>query len=228
MPENKQIKDGLGNIFTIRMRDNSPLQDGSIMQSIVHSSLYPLDYGGGGIFQHVAKSGVIAAMMPANSPIYSFRWASAGMFALVWRVRMMAWTVTAFSGGLATFDLFAARSFTVADTGGTLANLSGENNQLRTSMASSSASIMYANTGALTPGTRTVDAAPMESFIALAPTTDNTLFPQEPVFLFQKDKNDHPLFLAQNEGFIIRGSVPQSNSTWQFSVTAEWNEVQVY
>jgi hypothetical protein len=228
MPDNRQIKDGLGNIFTIRMRDISPLLDGSVQRSMVYSSLYPLDYGAGGIFQHVAKSGTIAAMLPVNSPIYSFRWTSSGMFALVWRIRMMAWTVTAFSGGLATFDLFAARGFTAADSGGLTANLAGENNQLRTSMASSSASIMYASATALTAGTRVVDAAPMESFTALAPTTDNTLFPLDPIILFQKDKSDHPLFLAANEGFIIRASVPQTTSTWAFAVTAEWNEVQSY
>jgi hypothetical protein len=228
MADNKQIKDGLGNVFTLRMRDISQLSDGSVMQSIVHSSLYPLDYGGGGIFQHVAKSGVMAAMVPPGSSIYAFRWPSAGMLALIWRMRLMAWTVTAFSGGLATFDLFAARAFTAGPTGGIPADLSGENNQLRTSMAASSASIMYANTGALTPGIRTLDAAPMESFTALAPITDNTLFPNEPIILFEKEKSDHPLLLAQNEGFVIQASVPQSNSTWQFAVTLEWNEVQQF
>jgi hypothetical protein len=228
MADNKQIKDGLGDVFTIRMKDISQLLDGSVQRSMVYASLYPLDYGAGGIFQHVAKSGVIAAMMPVNSPIYSFRWTSPGMVALIWRVRMMAWTVTAFSGGISSFDLYVARNFTAPDSGGNLANLTGNNNQLRTGMASSSAAIMWSDTATLNPGTRTLDIAPMESLSAPAPTTNNSLFQIEPLLLFEKDKADHPLVLANNEGFVIMGSVPQSNSTWAFAVTLEWNELQSY
>jgi hypothetical protein len=228
MADNKQIKDGLGNIFTIRMKDISQLLDGSLQRSMVYASLYPLDYGAGGIFQHVAKSGTIAAMLPVNSSIYSFRWSSPGMFALIWRMRMMAWTVTAFSGGLASFDLYVARDFTAPDSGGKFANLSGNSNQMRTSMASSGAAISWSDAAALNPGTRTFDAAPIESLAAPAPTTNNALFQIEPLLLFQKDKADHPLVLANNEGFVITGSVPQTNSTWAFTVTLEWNEVQIY
>jgi hypothetical protein len=228
MADNKQIKDGLGNIFTIRMKDVSAAADGSLQRSMIYASLYPLDYGAGGIFQHVAKSGTMAAMMPANSPIYSFRWTSSGMIALIWRMRLMAWSVTAFTSGLATFELFAARNFTSFDSGGAEANFGGENNQLRTSMSSSSAAIWCANTGALIPGMRTLDAAPMESLSVPAPTTANALFQIEPILLFQKDKADHPLVLAANEGFVIQGSVPATTSTWAFSVTLEWDEVETY
>jgi hypothetical protein len=228
MADNKQIKDGLGNIFTIRMKDVSQLSDGSVQRSMVYSSLYPLDYGSGGIFQHVAKSGVMAAMLPANSPIYSFRWAPSGMIALIWRMRMMAWTVTAFSGGVASFDLTVARNFTAPDTGGRAANLIGDTNQLRTSMASSIAEIAWSDTATLNTGTRTLDTAPMESISTPAPMTDNSLFQMEPILLFQKDKADHPLVLVRDEGFVITASVPPTTSTWMFTVTLEWNEVPSY
>jgi hypothetical protein len=229
MADDKQIKDGLGNVFTVRMKDVSPNLDGTVQRSMVYASLYPLDYGsGGGSFQHVAKSGTIAAMLPLNSPIYSFRWPSPGMVALIWRIRLMAWTVTAFSGGLASFDLFAARSFTSSDGAGNTANFGGESNQLRTIMSESEAAICWSNTGALTPGIRTLDAAPMESMATSVPTSDNAIFQTGPIVLFQKDKADHPLVLAQNEGFVIAGSVPQTTSTWAFSVTLEWDELQNY
>jgi hypothetical protein len=228
MADNKQIKDGLGNVFTIRMKDISPVLDGSVQRSMIYATLYPLDYGSGGIFQHVAKSGTMAAMLPVNSTIYSFRWASPGMVALIWRMRMMAWTVTAFSGGIASFDLYAARAFTTFDSGGNFANLTGDNNQLRTSMAASGASIAWSATAALNPGVRTLDFAPMESLSTPAPTVNNSLFQIEPLLLFQKDKADHPLVLANNEGFVITASVPQTTSTWAFTVTLEWNEVPNY
>jgi hypothetical protein len=228
MADNKQIKDGLGNIFTIRMRDISPLSDGSVQRSMIYSTLYPLDYGSGGSFQHVAKSGVMAALLPANSPIYSFRWVSTGMLALVWRVRMLAWTITAFSGGLALFDLYAARNFTAPDGGGNAANFIGDSNQLRTGMASSISEIAWSNTSTLNAGTRTLDTAPLGSLSTPAPSTNNSLFKIEPLLLFNKDKSDHPLVLAGDEGFVIMASVPLTNSTWMFNVTLEWDEVQSY
>jgi hypothetical protein len=228
MADNKQIKDGLGNTFTIRMKDISPSSDGSVQRSMVYSSLYPLDYGAGGSFQHVAKSGVMAAMLPANSPVYSFRWVASGMIALIWRMRMTAWTVTAFSGGLASFDLNVARNFTSPDSGGRAANFAGNTNKLRTSMASSTAEIAWSNTATLNAGARTLDVAPIESLSTPAPMTDNSLFRIEPLLLFQKDKADHPLVLELDEGFVLTASVPPTNSTWAFAVALEWDEVPSY
>jgi hypothetical protein len=224
--DNKQIKDGLGNVFTIRMRDVGPLQDGSMQRSMIFSTPYPLDYGGGGIFQHCAQSGVMAPGMVSAGSLYAFRWPSAGMSALIFRVRLAVVAVQAFSGGVATFSIYAARQFTAGPSGGISAQFGGDNNQLRSSMAASAASIMVANTGALTPGTRVLDAAPLDSVIVAAPTNPNTPFLN--ATLFQKQQGEHPLFLAQNEGFVIVGSVPLSNTTWQFSVTTEWAEVQTF
>jgi hypothetical protein len=229
MADNKQIKDGLGNVFTLRMRDISPLSDGSVQRSMILSSLYPLDYGAGGVFQLCAKSGIIPAQTFAPaSPIYSFRWTPAGMTALVRRVKLVPWTLTAFSGGLASFDFVVARNFTAGDSGGTPANLGGDNNQLRTSMAASAAAIEWANTAALAPGTRTLDAAPLDTRTVVAPTVNSTMFPDEPIILFEKLQGEHPLYLAANEGFVINATVPQTNSTWQFTATVEWDEVQIF
>jgi hypothetical protein len=36
-----------------------------------------------------------------------------------------------------------------------------------------------------------------------------------------------PLVLAQNEGFIIRATVP-ATGTWDFAVTMEWSEVSAF
>jgi hypothetical protein len=225
MADNKIIKDGLGNTFTIRMRDISPLSDGSVERSMIYSTLYPVDYaGGGGCFQYVAKSGVMAAGIPAASPIWSFWWQPPGMIALISRLTLMPWTITALSGGLAIFDVYVARNFTAPDAGGVLANLVGPNNQLRTSMSASSASIQCANTGALTPGQRTLDLAPIETRSVPPPQLAYTLFPEDPMVLLDKRPGEHPLYLAANEGFVINASMPASG-TWQFSVTLEWAEL---
>ena len=227
MADNKQIKDGLGNIFTIRMRDLSSGLDGSYQRSMIFATPYPVDYGGGGVFQHCAKSNIILAAAPANSPIYSFRWASTTAFALISRARLLAWSNTLFVGGLAIFDFFAARAFTATDSAGQAAVLTGENNQLRTTMGASSAQIAYANTGPLTPGTRTLDPAPLDTRIVPVPTAANALFGAGPITLFEKLQGDHPLVLAANEGFVVRVTLP-SDGAWLFALTLEWAEVPAY
>lgn len=225
--DNKQLKDGVGNLFTLRMRDRSATGDGTIEQTMVLASGYPLDYGAGGMFQHCGKSGSMAAGLAAAAPIYAFHW-PANLLALVRRVRVSAWTLgTAFSAGLATFDMYAARAFTAQYGAGTVANLSGEAGQLRTSMGSSLAEIMYAATATLTPGTRTLDPDPLESRTLAAPVTANAPFSAAPVTLFEKQQGEHPLLLVANEGFVIRATVP-ATGVWSFAVTTEWDEISLF
>jgi hypothetical protein len=225
--DNKQLKDGVGNLFTLRMRDKSATGDASLEQTMVLSQGYPLDYGAGGMFQHCGKSGAMVAGLAANAPIYSFHW-PANLIALVRRVRVSAWTLgTAFSAGLATFDLFAARAFTAQYGGGNVANLTGDAAQLRSTMAPSRTEIMYAATVALTVGTRTLDPDPLESRTVTAPVTANAPFSAGPLTLFEKLQGEHPLLLVANEGFVIRASVPAAG-VWSFAVTTEWDEIEIF
>lgn len=225
--DNKQLKDGVGNLFTLRMRDKSASGDGSIQQTLLLSSGYPLDYGSGGMFQHCGKSGGMVAGLAAASPIYAFHW-PANLSALIRRVRVSAWTLgTAFTAGLATFDLYAARAFTAQYGGGNVASLSGEAAQLRTSMNHSLAEIMYAATVALTPGTRTLDPDPLESKTITAPVTANAPFTAASLTLFEKLGDEHPLLLVANEGFVIRATVPAAG-VWSFAVTTEWAELELF
>jgi hypothetical protein len=231
MGDNIQIKDGLGNLFGLRTRDISLAQDGSLQRSMMLSSLYPTDYGVGGMFQYCAKSGVIAAGIAANSPIFSFTWPGTAPtipLALLRRIRLNAWSVVAFSAGNVTFDLFVIRQISQPDSGGTVASFYGSN-KLRTSMASSLAQIIYANTGALTPGTRVVDVAPLDSQTVQAPTVAGAPFTAQRMTLFEKLQGEHPLTLAANEGFVVRVTVPPPGvGTWQFALTAEWDEVSQF
>jgi hypothetical protein len=222
--DNKQIKDGVGDVFTLRMRDISSAGDGSLQRSMILTSGYPIDYNTGGMFQHCAKSGIMAAGLAANSPIYAFYW-PASLIGLVRRVRLNAWTLgTAFAAGLATFDLFAARIFTAPYGGGAAADLSGDHASLRTSMSTSLANIMVATTAALTPGTRTLDPDPIDSRTVNAPVVVNTTFTAGALTLFEKLQDEHPLMHVTNEGFVIRATVP-ATGLWSFAVTTEWDEV---
>jgi hypothetical protein len=225
--DNKQIKDGVGNLFTLRMRDRSPAGDGSFQQSWVQSTLTPIEYGTGGVYQYCGKSGVMTAGLAASSPIYSFHW-PASLYALIRRVRVSAWTLdTAFAGGLLTFDMYAARSFTVQYGAGHVAVLGGDNGQLRTSMAPSQAEVIIAVTASLSPGTATLDQDPLESRTVTMPATAKTHVVGSPITLFEKLQGEHPYALMTNEGFVIKATVPPVG-TWGFSVTTEWDEVSVY
>ena len=179
MSDNKQLKDGVGNLFGLRLSDRSAFGDGTLVQTMVLSTGRPIDYGTGGCFQHCGKSSVIPVGLAANAPIYAFQWPST-LLALIRRVRLSAWSLgTGFTSGLATFDLYAARPFTAQYTGGTFANLSGGGGKMRSSlMAPSLASVTYTATTALVPGTRTLDPDPLNSITIAAPAPPMRRLPQ--------------------------------------------------
>lgn len=169
----------------------------------------------------------MAAGLAANASIYSFRFTSSTMLAIIRRVRVSAWSLgTGFTAGLGTFDFYRATSWSVADTGGTTDTLTTPNGKLRTAMAAPVLpEIRHSSTAALTPGTRTLDAQPVDTVNVAVGTAANTPFLTR-FALFDRDPSDHPLVLAQNEGFTIRATVP-ATGTWTFAITPEWDEVPV-
>jgi hypothetical protein len=226
--DNLQLRDGLANPFILRSKDVSAAGDGTIQRTMVLATPYPMDFGVGGSFHHTAKNGavVMAAGLAASAPIYSFRNPSS-LLSIVKRVKIAAWTTVGFTAGIATFDMLIARAFTAADTGGTASTLTGDNATLRTSLGTAGSTIMHSNTATLTPGTRTLDVGAVESWNTAAPVAASTPFNNVPMKLFEKLDAEHPLVLAQNEGFVIQATVP-AVGTWSWSVTTEWDEVPQY
>lgn len=216
--------------FTLRSKDVSAAGDGSLAAAMMLARAYPLDWSlngvSGGMFARASKSGSMAAGLAANAPVYAFQWPSSTLLAAVRRVKIGAFTLgTGFTAGLATFDMFVARAFTAQDTGGAAVGPSGNNAKLRTSMNASAAKIQIATTGALTAGTRTLDDETIETRNMAAPASAFTSFLSQPPFiLFEKLQGEHPLLLAQNEGFEIQATVP-ATGVWQFAVTVEWDEL---
>lgn len=224
--DNFQIRDGVAALFKMRSKDVSNVQDGSL-QVVRHlATPFPIDYGVGGCFQLTSKSGIMAAGLAANAPIYSFRWTSSSLLALVRRIRIQAWSLgTGFTAGIATFDLFRCTAWTVADTGGLTDTLTGDNGNLRTAMpASLLTEIRHSSTATLTAGTRTRDAQPTDATNFTVTTAAFTTFTASTMKLFERLDAEYPLVLAQNEGFTIQATVP-ATGTWSFQVTPEWDEV---
>jgi hypothetical protein len=222
--DNISLKDGGDTPFKMRSKDVSAAQDGSL-QAVRHlATSYPVDYGVGGCFHLLTTSAAMAAGMSAASPIWGMRWTSSAMLAIIRRIRMTMWSwTTAFPGGLAEFDLMAARNWTTDDSGGTLITLPGNLSKMRATMGTSQMTVRQATTGALSAGTRTLDGYPFgQIMVGIGPAVTTVYQPRS--VLYDKIGDAHPKVLAQNEGIILQATVP-GGGTWGFSVEAEWDEV---
>lgn len=185
-------------------------------------------------FSLAGASGQMAAGLAANSPVFSFRNASA-----VRKVRILAVNVnaavgaTGFTAGAALLSMVIARAFTVSDSGGTA--LSGgaagnNNNKLRTSQPSglvlttTGGDIRIASTATLTPGTRTLDANASGNIVAPAGAAGTGMIQDTPLYSDYTTLYGLPLVLGQNEGFVINATVP-ATGTWQFGIRVLYAEI---
>lgn len=147
-------------------------------------------------------SGLVTGLA-AGATIFSFRNLSNNPV-LVRRAGVGFVTTTAFTAAqMVSFGLSAARAFTVSDSGGTAIALTGNNAKHRTSLVTpTSLDCRIATTGALTAGTRTVDANALgiqagwsgAAGATIAPALNN---------LLSHDTGDYPVVLAQNEGLLV-------------------------
>jgi hypothetical protein len=203
---------------------------------------HPMDVLGS--YQIESISGTMAAGLAAGSTIYSCRWGDATRQMLLRRVAFDARTLgTAFTAGTFLFEMVIARSFSVSDSAQTSILPTGNNQKRKTSFGTTLLTdLRIANTGAITVGTRTLDAAaimnirghvpatavnyPMVSAAgAVIPGASTVAGACIPVELFAPDwSGEWPIVFVQNEGFIIRATVP-ATGTWDFSVTLESSEV---
>jgi hypothetical protein len=200
-----------------------------------------------GCYMVNGRTGTYAALA-AGSPLYSFRWTSSTALAVIMRVKVSVTTVTAATvAGQAERELIVARSFSVSDTGGTAVTLTGNNQKMRTSMATSLVGDMRFGQP-LTAGTRTLDSAPIASAVAWLPllftgvdigcggaantTTANSCMGGIGMIELLNATNgqDYPLVLAQNEGFIVRiGKDAQpTTAVQQTYVNVSWCEVNAF
>lgn len=229
--DNKQIKDGLGNLFNVRMKDVSPSLDGSLQRPMHLMSMLPLEYAGGGMYMLTASSGILPnSTALTDVPIFSFMWPGTSdpipYYASVRRLRMSAWANNIFLGGVAIFKVFAARAWNNFDSGGISANFTSPNNQLRTSMHGSRAMMTIANTAPLTPGVRTLDAAPMDCQVFATPTDTAKPFTSSRMNLFERLQGEHSLLLDRYEGLVVTVTLP-AGGPWQFTMGVEWDELTI-
>jgi len=204
----------------------------------LRASARPVEHGAGGQYRLAAQVQLIATQA-ANGTLFSFRWGSSTLLAVIQHLRL---TVQQTGAATATiwpnFQIFQARSFTVSDSVGTALTITGNSFKTRTSMATTAVTdIRVASAAAgLTVGTRTLDGDPILSMPApqlitgipvAAATTQLTPITQE---VDMRGGLAHPLVLAQNEGFIVRGPsvIFGAAGTANLLVEVAWAEVPSY
>lgn len=171
-------------------------------------------------------------VLGAGGAIFSFRNISANPIA-VRRVGVGHVLTTGFTAAQQLqLQLFAVRAWSVSDSGGTGVSITGSNGKHRTSLAPpANVDCRVAITGAITPSaSRTVDANALAvlGYYAAA-TTAGVVLPSANNNLFQQDAGDHPLILAQNEGFLIsNGIVHGAGGVGTFNVNIEFAELAEY
>jgi len=192
----------------------------------------PVEYGALGLYRIAMLSGTMAAGMAAASEIFQARWTSATNLALIWGMSFDGFgSATAFTAGFGNMSMTIARSWSADGSGGTPATLTGNNQKLRTSMGTSlMGAIRVSTTGALGAGTKTLDAQPIAQVALSINAVANTQYLPPATVVYgnlEAGGNPTPVVLAQNEGVVVRATVP-ATGTWQFGVTMSWAEVTSY
>lgn len=202
-----------------------------------HVTTKPTEFAGLGHYSIGAFSGIIAAALAANSEIFQFRWADATRFALIRRVKISASVTTTFfaAGVPVQLDMVKATGWSAAGTGGTAPTIAATLKRRTTGMGSSlvaAGDLRIATTAALGAGTKTLEANSLKAILAGGPITaslNGTIFPPGTImFEAEPGDGDHPLLLAQNEGFVIRSVAVPATGTWTVAIVVHWIEVAAY
>lgn len=186
----------------------------------------PYEFGSNGSFKKSLATGTMAAGLAGAAPIFSFRWTSTTLLAVITKIVLDGFgSLTGFTAGQALLILKIARGFSVVDSGGTAGALTAAMTKLRTSMANTQlGDVRISSTATLTPGTRTLDTDPIGQWMYSLPVTANANFMAQPAPLLDSTQDGHPVVLAANEGVVINATVP-ATGTWLSGVTICWSEV---
>lgn len=199
-------------------------------------SARPLEYGVLGHYLYGGFTGILPAALGANSEIFQFRWADATRFAVIRKIRIAASVTTTFfaAGVPVQIDLVKSTAWTVAGTGGTAISPAALLKR-RTSMGSAvlaSGDMRIATTAALGAGTKTLETLALATVLAGGPITASLngtiIVPGTILWQAEVGDGEHPLVLAQNEGFSIRSVAVPATGTWQAAVNVDWAEVASY
>ncbi|MDH4341378.1 MAG: hypothetical protein OEW47_13575, partial [Thermoleophilia bacterium] len=184
--------------------------------------------------------------MAANGELLQMRWVDATRFCVITDVKILQFRniTTAFAAGVYNFEAIRATAWTVDGTGGTAIAVADPQLQVRPpTMGNSlfSTGFRFATTAALGAGTKTLDTNPMgaaygnvgstpaiaEFFIPKGGGTSGTGGGGVDLMNPDVGAGEHPLVLSQNEGLVVRATVP-ATGTWIASVLVKWQELTAF
>lgn len=198
----------------------------------LHVISKPQAYGSLGHYQVSTVTGAIAAGMAANGEVFQLRWTDATRLCLIQKIYITGLrSTTAFVAGTIDIKATIARSWTASGTGGTALTLTGDQASLRTSMGTSLVGdARIATTAALGAGTKTLDTQDLgmiTTHTGAVPAVGNIALPLYEIFECDVTDGEHPVVLAQNEGIVVRATVP-ATGVWNIGVTVKWCEVTAF
>jgi hypothetical protein len=187
-----------------------------------------------GHYRVAVVTGTIAAALASNAQVFQFKWTDATKLAMITYVRVRFKTLGVFTAATNTdfgVNMNVVRSY-AAGGGGTALTLTGNSAKMRTSMATSLAAINVSTTAALTLAT-TLDPHPIAQSIGHPNRRTPATAIEEPLDtppVLEYDSNmgdgEHPLLLAQNEGFVIANRIVwPAAGTGIFQIACNWMEL---
>ena len=196
----------------------------------------PTDSTGCGHYTYGGFTGILPAALGANSEIFQFRWSDTTRVCIINEIKISACVTTTFfaAGVPVQIDLVKSTGWTVAGTLGTAISPAALLKK-RTSMSSSlmaSGDARIATTAALGVGTKTLETLSLATILAPGPITASLngqiIAPGTILFRGEISDGQHPLVLAQNEGFSIRSVAVPATGTWQAAISVDWTESANY
>ena len=197
----------------------------------LHIAQHPLT---GNWYRYSGFTGTIAAATAASSEVLQFRFVSGTKsYALVYKVQLtgLGTVAVATAAGPLGFECVPARAWTAAGSGGTRIATTGDNLQTETAYPVSQVNDLgIATTGALTAGTKTLDANAQGNVIGSIGTGAITTYNMHPGlngYLIDSDgEGQQPLVFANQEGFVIRTThVGPAGLTYVAGFKIVWAEV---
>jgi hypothetical protein len=179
----------------------------------------------GGDYSVTMTSGAMTVVANAG-PVWSCRWTSTALVAVVKRITIMVGATTAFTTAqMLAYGVFFARAFTVADSGGTAGTLTtneGKHDTKYPTMAM--ADMRIGTTGVITAGTRTLDTQPLVVLGNGVTAVVGSSFQLDYTWCY--DDAAQPLILRQNEGLVLHNQlVMGAAGVIRLHVGLQWAEV---
>jgi hypothetical protein len=219
----------------IQSNTNSEIAEvGAAVAKGLHVIVKPQDAGPYGHYRLATATGAIAAGAGADSEVFQFWWTETIRYALIQRVWLTGMrATTAFAAGAIDIKLTRATGWTAAGTGGGTVTVASPELELRppTMGVSGVAEIRVATTAALGAGTKTLDTYNLGWIAthssggvgAATPIIGSIFLPTLRLF----DSPEHPLVLSENEGFVVRATVP-ATGVWNLGLAVSWCEVEEF